>query len=179
MIPDLHSFADIHTHSHTGPDVVRSIEPTEQLTGDYGHAWYSAGIHPWSTVSAVSDDTFGRLETMAADPRVVAVGEAGLDALRGGDAAVQEAIFVRQAVLAEKVEKPLVIHCVRRYGRILELHKALAPRQLWVIHGFRGKPELARQLSAAGIGISIAAPRPDIESIVPPHLLFHETDAQP
>ena len=115
---------------------------------------------------------------MAADPRVVAVGEAGLDAVRGGDAAIQEDVFVRQALLAEKVEKPLVVHCVRRYGRILELHKAISPRQLWIIHGFRGKPELARQLSAAGIGISLALPRPEIEAIVPPSLLFHETDGK-
>ena len=178
MIPDLHSFSDIHTHGHVGPDVVCSIEPSEPLIGDYGQAWYSVGIHPWSTVSAVSDDTFDRLEAMAADPRVVAVGEAGLDAVRGGDAAIQEDVFVRQALLAEKVEKPLVVHCVRRYGRILELHKAISPRQLWIIHGFRGKPELARQLSAAGIGISLALPRPEIEAIVPPSLLFHDTDGK-
>lgn len=176
MTPDLHRFADIHTHGRTGPAMVCSIEPDESLEGDYGSAWYSVGIHPWSTVDAVPEELFGRLEAMVADSRVVAIGEAGLDALRGGPAERQEAVFMRQAAIAEKVEKPLVVHCVRRYGRLMELHKAFAPRQLWIVHGFRGKPELARQLAAAGIGISLGQARPDIEAVVPASLLFRETD---
>jgi len=146
------------------------------MQGAFGSAWYSVGIHPWSTVCEVPDELFDRLSTMVADPRVVAVGEAGLDALRGGPTERQEAVFLRQAAIAEKAGKPLVVHCVRRYGRLMELHKAFSPQQLWIVHGFRGKPELARQLVAAGIGISLGEPRADIEAVVPPRLLFFETD---
>lgn len=178
MIHDLHSFDDIHTHGHTGSSVICSIEPTEEMTGDYGSAWYSVGIYPWSTAAEVPDALFRRLEALAGDCRVVAVGEAGLDALRGGPAERQELVFERQAAIAEKVGKPLIVHCVRRYGRLMELHKAFSPRQLWIVHGFRGKPELARQLAAAGIGISLGEPRPDIEAVVPPALLFRETDGK-
>lgn len=176
MTPDLHRFADIHTHGRTGPSMVCSIGPDEPLAGDYGSAWYSVGIHPWNTAGDVPDELFDRLEAMVADARVVAVGEAGLDALRGGPAERQEAIFMRQAAIAEKVGKPLVVHCVRRYGRLMELHRAFGPRQLWIVHGFRGKPELARQLAAAGMGISLGGARPDIEAVVPAGLLFRETD---
>lgn len=176
MKPDIHDFADIHTHGRTGPDMVCSIEPGTPMSGDYGSVWYSAGIHPWSTVKEIPEDSFKLLEAMASDPRVVAIGEAGLDALRGGPAERQEAVFMRQAALAEKAEKPLVIHCVRRYGRLMELHKAFRPQQLWIVHGFRGKPELARQLAAAGIGISLGEARLDIEAVVPAGLLFRETD---
>lgn len=178
MTTDLHLFDDIHTHGHTGPSVVCSIEPSEEMTGAPGSVWYSVGVHPWSTVADIPDALFDRLEALAADPRVVAVGEAGLDALRGGPAERQESVFMRQASIAEKVGKPLIVHCVRRYGRLMELHRAFSPRQLWIVHGFRGKPELARQLAAAGIGISLGEARPDIESVVPPALLFRETDGK-
>lgn len=176
MSRDIRSFADIHSHRCSGPDVVRSVEPGDPMPGSYGTVWYSVGIHPWNTGSAVGEAEYAELERLAADPRVVAVGECGLDALRGGASDVQEAAFLRQAAIAEKVAKPLIIHCVRRYGRLMELHHELKPRQLWIVHGFRGKPELARQLAAAGIGISLGIPRPDIAAVVPPPLLFAETD---
>ena len=176
MTPDIHSFADIHTHGRTGPGMVCSVEPGDVLEGEYGSAWYSVGIHPWSTAGDIPEVLYERLEAMAADPRVVAIGEAGLDALRGGSPEVQEAVFARQAAIATKMNKPLVVHCVRRYGRLMELHRTFSPHSLWIVHGFRGKPELARQLAAAGIGVSLGAPRPDIAVVVPPELLFAETD---
>lgn len=172
----IYDFADIHSHSRTGPDVVRSVEAGDPMPGKYGEVWYSIGIHPWHTDSYISEEQFELLEKLAADRRVVALGECGLDALRGGNPEAQESVFIRQALMAEKLGKPLIIHCVRRYGRLLELYKQLKPRQLWIVHGFRGKSELARQLAGAGIGISLGAPRPEIEAVVPPHLLFYETD---
>lgn len=71
----------------------------------------------------------------------------------------------------------MIIHCVRRYGRIMALRKELNARQRWIIHGFRGKPELARQLLAAGFDISIGTKfNPEVPGAVPSGHLFHETD---
>lgn len=177
-VPPLSSFDDIHTHRRTGPAIICSIEPDEMpLSGVGGEAWYSVGIHPWSTVEPIKQQTLDLLDRLALDPRVVAIGETGLDALRGGEQAYQETIFLHHAALAERVHKPLIIHCVRRYGRLMQLHQAFKPQQLWVVHGFRGKTELARQLAAQGIGISQGIHRvAGIENAVPPHLLFNETD---
>ncbi|MDE6134114.1 MAG: membrane protein insertion efficiency factor YidD [Muribaculaceae bacterium] len=47
--PALEDFKDIHAHSHTGPDVLTSIEPWDEMLTEAGQAWYSVGIHPWST----------------------------------------------------------------------------------------------------------------------------------
>lgn len=80
---DLHRFADIHNHVRRAPDTVTSVEPSDELTGLPGEAWYSVGIHPWSTSAPIADGTWARLAAMAADPRTVAVGETGLDTLRG------------------------------------------------------------------------------------------------
>ncbi len=177
MTPDLHNFADIHTHRGTAPDAIMSVEPSATLTGDYGSAWYSVGIHPWSTSDKVPEEWWEHLAAMLADPRVVAVGEAGLDKKRGGSPEYQEEVFRRQAALAEAVGKPLIIHCVGRYGRLIELHAELRPSVLWVVHGFTGKPELARQLSARGIGISLGRRAPEgVGAVVPEQLLFRETD---
>lgn len=170
----LNTFADIHAHSRVGENVLTSAEPDAPRNAN---GWYSVGIHPWRTEEPIPDALWDSLEAALGEPNVVAVGECGLDKLRGGSPATQEAVFLRQAELSEKYELPLIIHCVGRYGRLMELHRKLSPRQLWVVHGFRGKPELARQLAAQGIAVSIGAhPRPDISRIVPPHLLFSETD---
>lgn len=176
-VPPLEEFTDIHSHNRRGPRILTSIEPGDEINSAPGEAWYSVGIHPWSTAEAVEGATWKELERLVADPRVIAIGEAGLDALRGGDEATQEAIFRRQAALSEKMKLPLIIHCVKRYGRIMELRKELQPRQRWIIHGFRGKPELARQLIAAGFDISLGEKyNPATAEVIPREHLFRESD---
>ena len=117
------------------------------------------------------------LAEQASDPRVDAIGEAGLDALRGGDILYQEETFKKQVEISEQLGKPMIIHCVRAFDRLLRLRKELRPSQLWIVHGFRGKPELARQLVDAGCAISLGKKfNPDVRAIVPPQLLFRESD---
>ena len=175
---DLHeSFDNIHAHHLRGPRIITSVEPSACLDGRYGEEWYSVGIHPWSTASAVGDATLLRLEELAADPRVVAIGEAGFDKKRGGSMHYQEEIFLIHAALAERTAKPLIIHCVGRYGRLMELHRLLKPSVEWIVHGFTGKPELARQLVAEGFSISLGTNgNSAVENIIPPSKLYRETD---
>lgn len=178
MKPSLSHFSDIHSHSLRGNDIITNLYPGDEITGNIGDVWYSIGLHPWHTDAPVDelDKALSAIAIAATDPRVIAIGEAGLDALRGADTETQERIFTAQIQIAERHQLPLIIHCVRRYGRLMELHKQLQPTTQWVIHGFRGKAELARQLSAQGIGISLAAPREDINVVVPQKLLFHDSD---
>lgn len=168
-------FDDIHIHGLTGPRRLTSVPPGTAINTAPGEAWYSVGVHPWETATPLSEADWQTMERMARDPRVAAVGECGLDALRGGTAAQQEAIFTRQAAIADATGKFMIIHCVRRYGRLMELKKLLKPSVRWVIHGFRGKPELARQLNAAGFGLSVASDSP-LPALLPHIHFFHETD---
>ena len=172
MTPAPEYFHDIHIHGATGPRMLTSVSPDADIATQPGEAWYSVGIHPWDTVAEPTPECWARLEELASDPRVAAIGECGLDALRGGSREMQEAIFRRHVELAERVGKFMIIHCVRRYGRLMELRRELRPSQRWIVHGFRGKPELARQLAAAGIEISLAKGTPLIPSV---HS-FSETD---
>ena len=66
---------------------------------------------------------------------------------------------------------------VKTSADIIRLKKELKPEQLWVIHGFRGKPELARQLTQHGIGLSFGKLyNKQSFDIVDENLKFHETD---
>lgn len=172
----LNSFDNIHAHGLRGPRIITNLDPGDTIDTPYGEAWYSVGIHPWYTDN-VTDADIEKVRALAADRRVVAIGEAGLDSHRGAPAEEQERIFLQQARIAEEIGKPMIIHCVGRYGRMIELRRELKPKQLWIIHGFRGKPELARQLVAAGFGISLGLKyNPDTLAAIPPASLYHETD---
>ncbi|MCM1452805.1 MAG: TatD family hydrolase [Clostridium sp.] len=168
------TYLDVHTHNlMAGPLAIINLPFGAEIPSEGA---FSMGIHPWDTEGATEKD-FETLAERARDSRIAAIGECGLDALRGGPLERQEEIFLRQAALSEEVGKPLIIHAVRTHGRIAQLRRALKPRQRWIVHGFRGKPQLARQLLDAGCDISLGERfNPDVPGIVPAGRLFAETD---
>ncbi|MDE7387951.1 MAG: TatD family hydrolase [Muribaculaceae bacterium] len=167
MIPEV---SDLHTHNPLATDAVINLAPGMPMRPG---ALYSAGIHPWW---AVAD--FDWVERMAAHPQVVMIGECGIDRLRGAHSPAEQLEMLRRhALLAERTGKPLLLHVVRGYGEIMALHRELRPTVPWIVHGFRGKPQLARQLTDMGIHLSLG-PRfnPEVPSAVPPTMLHRETD---
>lgn len=60
----------------------------------------------------------------------------------------------RQIELSEKVGKPLIIHNVHAQDIIIGVKKDLNPTQPWLVHGFRGKPTIAKMLTDTGIWLS-------------------------
>lgn len=166
--------ADCHTHNLVATNAIISVAPDFDRFDPSKP--YSVGIHPWRTTAA-TDDNFQRLEYLAAMSHVVAIGEAGIDRNRGAERNRQIAIFRRQAELAESVGKPLIIHCVGGWNDILQVRRELNPQQPWIAHGFRGKPELARQLINAELYISLGERfNPAAVEIIPLERLFVETD---
>ena len=90
---------------------------------------------------------------------------------------VQERLFEEQARLADELDKPLVIHCVKAWDRLLLFKKRLSPHVPWVIHGFRGGMALAGQLAAAGFYFSLGLFHQEAVSRgLPIERLFLETD---
>ena len=147
---------DIHTHllqNRSNAVVSGSPEDVELWLDMYPDALFSAGIHPWLTEgmdAAGVDKAMGQLAHVAANPRVVAVGECGLDGLRGGDATMQLRLLREHVMLSESLRKPLVLHVVKGADRLLALRKEMLPEltQPWIWHGFRGKPQLAQAFMA-------------------------------
>lgn len=167
MIPPV---ADIHTHNPDATDAVINLDPGMAMRPG---ALYSVGWHPWWP-----DPDMDWVERLAQLPDVVMIGECGIDKRRGAMSPLcQLELTRRHALLAERLAKPLILHIVGAWAEIIALHRELRPRQPWIIHGFRGKPQLAAQLVRAGFHISLPSnANPATAAVIPPSRLLRETD---
>ena len=167
---------DIHTHvfpSEPGSALV-CIGSDRNLI-QAGHA-LSAGLHPWQ-VTGDDDTALKAVEELLSLPQVIAVGECGLDRLRGPSAEIQEKAFIKQTELSERYRKPLILHVVRAMDGIIRIRKQIKPAQKWLVHGFRGRPEQMEQLWRNGILVSFGIKfNPESVRQVPPERLLLETD---
>ena len=95
-------------------------------------------------------------EFAAALARAAALGEVGLDRLRGPAFPVQQQMLDRLLRLAAEQEKPVVFHCVRATAELLAAVKPY-PHMRKLFHGFRGSPELCEELRKHGFYLSLGA----------------------
>ena len=138
---------------------------------------YSVGIHPWNADNETLEEGINFIEKYAHFPSVKAIGECGLDKLCKTDLERQKRAFLSQILISEKVNKPLIVHCVKSFDEIIAFKKRLQPKQPWIIHGFRGKPEQAFRFIQSGLFLSFGFNyNEDAIKIVPPEKIFLETD---
>lgn len=140
---------------------------------------YSVGIHPCS----IADDwerTAEGIERAVSAGEVVAVGECGFDRTSPVAMEVQERVFARLAEISEAARRPMVVHCVRAADALLRCAGRMPCEGAWVVHGFRGRPELMRQLLDKGFSISFGL-RANERSVAacPAGRIFLETDTAP
>lgn len=165
---------DCHTHHKPPyPLGIVNIEAGETLVSGQN---YSIGLHPWH-VSADFSEALAVVERVAADARVLAVGEAGLDSCCATPMWLQVKAFVAQINIAERLRKPLMVHCVRCVQEVVQLRRELHSEVPWVIHGFRGKPSLLEMLLKADCYVSFGEyfNEESLRRIPPSHILA-ETD---
>jgi len=173
-------FIDAHTHNlqTENPFAIINLkcEEWERVLAQPSNRFYSVGIHPWF-VHKTDTSVVDRLEEILKDERVKAIGECGFDRNSKASFKEQGYFFERQVQLSEKFEKPLIIHCVAAFNELILLRKRLKPTQNWIIHGFRGKPEMASQLLQHGFAISYGEKlNPKSVEITPLDKLCIETD---
>lgn len=173
MIP-----VDLHTHRPAPcPEGIISCSPADYRP-TCGQL-YSVGIHPWHIPSlpVQEEELMHRLREIAAGPGIAAIGEAGLDARKGAPMFRQLTLFRQQALLAEEVGKPLVIHNVKCNEAIIAIKRDIKPRQQWIIHGFRSRAQVAAMFLREGIALSFGEKfNEESLRLCPPDLLFAETD---
>lgn len=114
----------------------------------------SVGIHPWHIHLEQTIKQLNNIEIQAQSRYTIAIGEMGLDRNAEAPQKLQEEYFIKQYLLAEQYQKPLIIHCVRCFSQLLFLHKKLKPNSPWIIHGFNGNQQIADQLIKKGIYLS-------------------------
>lgn len=96
---------DTHTHNLLSADGIISVDPHFDSFEHGKH--YSVGIHPWLTGQDNIEETMSMLDKIATRNDVEAIGEAGIDRLRGASEEIQTHIFVHHIKLAEHTGKPL------------------------------------------------------------------------
>jgi TatD DNase family protein len=133
------------------------------------------GLHPWFAAAA-GPGWLERLRTRAQAFRI-GIGECGLDfSKEHSDRSAQEAAFEAQVRLAIELHRPLSIHCVRAWGRLLELLRRTGiPAAGGALHAFSGSAEVAAQLQELGLYLA-QGPGAKVPAALPTRLLY-ETDA--
>lgn len=167
---------DFHTHDLTASNAVISLDvhAVDKFVAEHPDCPISAGIHPWSSGCEID---FEILERVVSLPQVVAIGETGLDKLRGAGMARQIDLFRYHVRLSESLRKPLVIHCVKAWDILVRLKREVKPVCHWGIHGFRGNDVLACQLIKEGFFISLGEYFNNaVPAVLPPEMLLAETD---
>ncbi|MDR1679502.1 MAG: TatD family hydrolase [Prevotellaceae bacterium] len=175
------AFIDIHSH-HPASNVLSVVncfpEEVERFIEKNDEQLCSVGLHPWM-IDADWEEKLQVVAGIAAHERVVAIGETGLDRVCDTPLELQGMVFRRHVAIAEQVQKPVIIHCVRAFNEIASLHNKLCPKQAWLIHGFRGRVMQARQLIEQGFYLSFGKgieQLHDTIQAVPLNRIFLETD---
>ena len=181
MERNTNNILDIHTHKaepvSAGKAIINRKLATDALCEGY---FYSAGIHPWDLTEFDTERRLECLREQFAEKQLVAVGEAGLDKLAAAPMQLQVAVFKEQVELSEKYRLPLIIHCVKAMEELLAVKKEFRPVQPWIWHGFRGKPQQARQLMENGMYLSFGEHYPEqTVRTMPVDRMFLETDDSP
>jgi TatD DNase family protein len=147
--------AGVHTIVNIGIDLESSkkcIELAERFDGLYA----TVGYHPHDAARAPKD-YIDRLRDLAAHPKVVAIGEIGLDFHRDlSPRPVQHQVFEQQLELASELSKPIVIHTRESFEPTLEVVRRYADSLAGgVFHCFPGDANDADRVIALGFVISV------------------------
>jgi len=160
------------------------LEAALRLARTHPFIYATVGVHPHDASKAMPE-TNTALEALATDPKVLAIGEIGLDYHYDfSPRNVQRAVFIDQLNLAARVRKPIVIHTREAWDdtlRILREHWTGAG----IIHCFSGGPEEARQALDLGFYLAFGGvltfPKADAlreaARLAPEDRLLIETDA--
>jgi len=175
-------FFNLHTHKYTQLNNV--LELVNQYPKDFDESipYYSIGIHPWYIDEQGLDNDLAIIERKSKENNCLAICECGLDKRIEMPFDLQQLVFEKQLLLAQKYCKPVVIHCVAAFEEVIAIKKRLNITVPLIIHGFSKSEQLAKQLVDNGFYLSFGKyllRNPELESVftaVPEDRFFLETD---
>ena len=147
-------FFNLHTHKFTNQSDVLELVNQYPWEFDETIPFYSIGTHPWFIVEERLENDFAIIESKLQEPSCLAMGECGLDKRIEVPIELQQFVFEKQLLLAQKYQKPVVIHCVAAFQELIETVKKLNITVPILIHGFSKSEQLAKQLLENGFYIS-------------------------
>jgi TatD DNase family protein len=160
-----------------------------RCAAEHDAVYAAVAIHPNEVAAAGSQpaaEILGEIEALATQPRVVAVGETGLDYYRDHAAPDLQRWWFREHIkIAKRTGKALMIHDREAHADVLRILAEEGPPPRVVFHCFSGDVAMVKQCAEAGYVMSFAGnvtftnaqPLRDAAAAVPPDLLLAETDA--
>jgi TatD DNase family protein len=180
MEPD---FIDIHTHSERRNRIsIVNYFPGGDFSGSMNKL-FSVGLHPWFIETENYSSKLAIVSNLAVDDLCAAIGETGLDKLAKTDFELQKVVFESHIKIAQKVNKPIIIHCVRAFVDLIKIKRVTGSEVPWIVHGFNSKLSVAEMLISEGIKLSFGKSMLNENSnackclsIAPDDSFFLETD---
>lgn len=169
---------------NAGSDREGNIKGLE-LSAKYPHIYSAAGIHPHDA-KTLDEALYDELKKWVKHPKVIAVGEIGLDYhYMHSPKGIQVETFRKQIVLAKEENLPIIIHSREANNDTLRVLREEAADVTGVLHCFSGDIEMAEEAMGLGFYISIAGPVTfknakvlrEIAEFIPDEFLLIETDA--
>lgn len=176
-------FIDIHTHSESSHRMsIINLYPVEDHSGSKNKL-FSIGLHPWFIDIKNYKSKLSIVSSRSEDNLCSAIGETGLDKLAKTDYKLQKEVFENHIEIAQKVKKPIIIHCVRAFDDLIDIKRVTCSEIPWIVHGFNSKISVAERLISEGIKFSFGkalinenSNASKCLSIVPVDSFFLETD---
>ena len=167
---------------NSGSDLPSSYRSVD-MANNYPFVSAAVGIHPMSA-GDLPEDYLAKLREMAKNPKVVSIGEIGLDYFYSDQVHPdkQKEVFRQQLELAAELKLPVEIHDRDSHDDMLEILREYKPAG--VIHRFSGSPEMAEEVVSFGMRIGVGCAityknsRDERETVrrVPLNMLLLETD---
>ncbi|MDH7487166.1 MAG: TatD family hydrolase [Anaerolineae bacterium] len=139
------------------------------LAERYPEVYAAVGVHPHEA-KAVTDEVLAELRRLAAHPKVVAIGEMGLDFYRDlSPRDAQRQAFRQQLALAAELELPVIVHSREAHDDVMAIlterfqvqsskSKAQSSKLKGVLHAFSGGRDMAEKAFELGFLVGIAGP---------------------
>jgi len=164
----------------------KSSEFAISLAEQFSYIWAAVGWHP-ENLKDIPYDYDTKIVKWAEHPKVVAIGEIGLDYywLENESADVQKKILLRQLDLAKQLDLPFIFHDREAHGDSLEIFQKEIIGVRGVFHCFSGSLEMAKELLRRGIylgfgGTSTYTKSVKIQEVLkyaPRDMILFETDS--
>ena len=162
-----------------------SAKRTLALVEEYDFIYGSVGLHPHDAKDG-DDRTLTELKRMAQHPKIVAIGEMGLDYYWDHSPhEVQKEVFRKQIALARELKLPIIIHDRDAHQDVLNIVKEEGAKEVGgIFHCYSGSWPMAREVMKLGFYISLAGPvtfhnaqkSKEVAKEVPLDYLLIETD---
>ncbi len=175
-------FFNLHTHHFTNQETVLELVNQYPRAFDAAIPYYSIGIHPWYIDEERLENDLQIIESKLQEQNCLALGECGLDKRVEISFDLQQSVFEKQLLLAQKYNKPVVIHCVAAFQEVIAIKKRLKLTTPMIIHGFSKNEQVAKELITNGFYISFGKyllQNANLETVfqsIPQDRIFLETD---